>query len=354
MYRARPMVMGRLWGHKIATQLPIEDKDKALGIQAARGLAALGIMYFHSWIALVRFPEGSALQIPIWTKYGYLAVDFFFAISGYVICIVATKPNFNPLKFLIKRIFRIYPLWLLTLMLFAGMAMAWRAPMPTETIEHFLMSATLLPTQPLPFYGPGWSLQHEVAFYLLVAIVIPLGGLPALIAVLLATTIAAHTLAMPWYAAQLAIRHAEFLAGISAFLLAPRLARAGFWLPVIIGLAAIWLLIDRLGENFIAPGLFLLIVAFANLKSPPTSLITLGDASYSIYLLHMATFFVISAVTSKIILPWWFAEPVRFASIAVIVAASLLCWRWFELPINRYGASLASKNWSGKSTEGRG
>ncbi|MGY3234823.1 exopolysaccharide production protein ExoZ [Bradyrhizobium sp. USDA 4448] len=327
----------------ISIQLTTGKQDKALGIQAARALAAVGIMYFHSWIALIRFPQGSALQIPIWTKYGYLAVDFFFAISGYVICIVATKPHFNPLHFLIKRVFRIYPLWLLTLSGFAAMALAWRTPMPTETIENFLVSATLLPTQSLPFYGPGWSLQHEMAFYFLVAIVVPLGGLPALVAVLVATTIAVHTLDLPWYAAQLAVRHVEFLAGIAAFLLGPRMARLGFWLPTAVGFSLIWWFANYVGLDFIAPGLFFLVVAFANFKRPARWTIRLGDASYSIYLIHMATFFVISAITSRVFLPWWCAEAVRFGSMGVIIGASIVCWRWFEQRVNRYGAQLASK-----------
>ena len=86
--------------------------DKQAGIQVARAAAAVGILYFHSWVALVRFPEGRAYQIPIWTDYGYLAVDLFFAISGYVICLVVTKPQFRPVSFLVKRVFRLYPLWL--------------------------------------------------------------------------------------------------------------------------------------------------------------------------------------------------------------------------------------------------
>jgi exopolysaccharide production protein ExoZ len=158
-----------------------------------------GILYFHSWVALVRFPEGRAFQIPIWTDYGYLAVDLFFAISGYVICLVVTKPQFRPIPFLVKRAFRLYPLRLVTLTAFAVLALLWRDPTETETWRYFLYSATLLPTEALPFFNVGWSLQHEIAFYALAAMIVPIGGISGLVALLVASTIAAHAIEMPWY-----------------------------------------------------------------------------------------------------------------------------------------------------------
>ncbi|WP_256809013.1 acyltransferase [Bradyrhizobium sp. Bra64] len=317
-------------------------REKELGIQSARAVAALCIMYFHSWIALVRFPEGAAWQIPVLTKYGWLAVDFFFAISGYVICMVVTKPNFSPTSFLIKRVFRLYPLWLVTLTAFAGMVLVWREPTETETVNHFLLSATLLPTNPLPWYGPGWSLQHEMAFYVLAAVIVPFGGVSGLIAFLLATAVAAHIFPLPWYVSQIALRHPEFLAGILAFLLAPRLKVVGFIFPLTLGLLLLLALMNQFGQEFVAPALFFLVIAFVNLKSPPAVLVVIGDASYSIYLIHMATFFVVSSVTSKITLPWWFAEPLRFLTMAAIIGASFLCWKWFELPMTRYGSRVAT------------
>jgi peptidoglycan/LPS O-acetylase OafA/YrhL len=81
-------------------------------------------MYFHSWVALVRFPKNTALPLPILTDHGAFAVDLFFAISGFVICLVASKPGFSAGSFLIKRVFLLYPLWLVTLTMFAVFALA--------------------------------------------------------------------------------------------------------------------------------------------------------------------------------------------------------------------------------------
>jgi exopolysaccharide production protein ExoZ len=66
-------------------------QNKQVGIQVARAIAALSIVYFHSWVSIVRFPKGTAYQIPGLTTYGWFAVYLFFAISGYVICLVVSR-----------------------------------------------------------------------------------------------------------------------------------------------------------------------------------------------------------------------------------------------------------------------
>ena len=316
--------------------------DKQPGLQVARAVAALGILYFHSWVALVRFAEGRAYQIPIWTDYGYLAVDLFFAISGYVICLVVTKPLFSPIPFLIKRVFRLYPVWLVTLTIFAVLALLWRAPTETETWRYFVYSATLLPTKALPFYDVGWSLQHEIAFYVLAATIVPMAGVPALCAFLLASTIAAHTIEMPWYLSALALRHSEFLAGILVFILAPRLRSLGVIAPLLLGMGSLYALMTLAGYNYIAPAMFFLVLAFANLQSAPKWLVGLGDASYSIYLIHPIVFLIVSAGVSKLVeRPLWLAEPLRTAAMATIILLALISYRYIEKPFIRLGSSFA-------------
>ena len=58
--------------------------------------------------ALRAFPESAQMPIPPLKQWGYLGVIFFFAISGYVICLIAVRPSFSPLSFAIKRLFRLY------------------------------------------------------------------------------------------------------------------------------------------------------------------------------------------------------------------------------------------------------
>ncbi|WP_342737459.1 acyltransferase [Bradyrhizobium sp. B117] len=325
---------------------------KQEGIQAARAVAAIGILYFHSWVALVRFPEGRSFQIPIWTDYGGLAVDLFFAISGYVICLVVTKPQFSPVPFLIKRVFRLYPIWLITLTAFAALALLWRAPTVTETWGYFLYSATLLPTKDLPFYNVGWSLQHEMVFYLLAAVLVPLGGVQALAAFLVASSLAAYTVDMPWYLSSLALHHSEFLAGVLAYLLAPRLERFGVLAPLFVGVCLLWALMLFAGYIYIGPAMFFIVVAFANLRTVPQWAVALGDASYSIYLIHPIVFLVASAAASKLAArPLWLAEPLRAVSIGAIILLALASYRWLEKPTIRLGNIVAARSQARKQPQ---
>jgi exopolysaccharide production protein ExoZ len=87
------------------------DTSKNEGLQAARALAALSVAYFHSYIALRAFPDTAQIPIVPLKNWGYLGVDFFFAISGYVICLIASKPTFSPVPFAIKRVFRLFPMY---------------------------------------------------------------------------------------------------------------------------------------------------------------------------------------------------------------------------------------------------
>jgi exopolysaccharide production protein ExoZ len=133
----------------------LDVESKLQGLQVGRAVAAMTIVYFHSWVAITRFPKDTAYQIPGLTSYGHLAVDLFFAISGFVICLVVSRDTFNVQSFFIKRVFRLYPLWLLMLTIFAITAWRWRGLQPRENLEFFLYSASLLPTQELPFYNVG-------------------------------------------------------------------------------------------------------------------------------------------------------------------------------------------------------
>jgi exopolysaccharide production protein ExoZ len=94
---------------------------KLEGLQAARAIAALTVAYYHSYVAIrSAFPESAWLPIAPLKDWGFLGVNFFFAISGYVICLVASKPSFNLRSFTIKRQFRLYPMYWVTMAIVLG------------------------------------------------------------------------------------------------------------------------------------------------------------------------------------------------------------------------------------------
>lgn len=320
---------------------------KLPGLQIARAIAALSIVYFHSWTVLDRFPKGTAHPIPLLAEHGWLGVDLFFAISGYVICLVISKQPFGVRSFLVRRVFRVYPLWLLTLTLFAVLAWGWRGLLPRETFGFFAWSASLLPIENFPFYDIGWSLQHEMLFYLLSAAIAPIFGLWGLAAFLGLSTAAFHLISMPWFPGHFAMYHAEFLAGVLAFMLSPRW-RLRPWLALSIGAASLWFFIEDWGGRYYAPiALFFLIVGFAQIRLPAgrwlKAAVALGDASYSIYLIHPLVFMIVRGATMKVAGPGttWLEEPIRFGCFVLIIALALLSWRYFERPTIKLGNWIA-------------
>lgn len=322
----------------------MSHQEKLPGLQIARALAALSIVYFHSWTILDRFPKGTAHPIPTLEQYGWIGVDLFFAISGYVICLVVAKPTFSPIIFLIKRALRIYPIWILTLSAFAVLAWMWRGLQPTETLIWFLYSVTLLPTNGFPFYDIGWSLQHEMLFYVVACLIVPMAGVWGLAAFLALSTTAFHLLPLPWFPANFAMYHAEFLAGVLVFMIGGRY-RFGAAAPLVIGCALLWFFIVKFGGRYFFPiALFFLILGFVNIRSGrlATAISTLGDASYSMYLLHPIIFSIAKAFTLPIAAAMWAEEPIRFASFVVVIAAALASWHLFERPMMQIGARLSN------------
>jgi len=326
----------------------IAPSSRLPGIQMARAVAALSVVYFHSRAVLDPFPKDTAYSLAWLTNYGWLGVDLFFAISGYVICLVVSKSGVRPVPFIVRRVFRLYPLWLATLTLFATLVWLWRGLRPAETVGFYLYSATLLPTDGFPLYFVGWSLQHEMAFYLACAIIMPVVGIQGLVVFLAASTAAFHLINLPWFLSQLAQYHVDFLAGVLAF---TAIARLRFMGSTVLFLAGAALLLFSLhiwrGLAFVPIALFFLVAGAASI-SPSNNIVFraavgIGDSSYSLYLLHPLVLLAAKAATTTAILdrPLWIEEPIRFTSIAVIIVMSVLSWRYFERPVINLGNRIA-------------
>src|SRR5437762_2140189 len=88
-----------------------QDQSKNEGLQAGRALAALSVAYYHSYMLFNGWPQDYVFAIPGLKEHGYLGVNFFFAISGYVISSVCDKSGFSPREFFVKRFFRLYPVY---------------------------------------------------------------------------------------------------------------------------------------------------------------------------------------------------------------------------------------------------
>ncbi len=149
-----------------------------------RGVAALWVLCFH-----LSFVVGPLFHVnpdfPL-IREGYLGVDVFFILSGFILCHVYVSA-FQPylfrqhVHFLLVRLVRIYPLHLLMLVAFA--LAVWLVPAPPDlgkfpnyTLHGFFISAFLLQNwcrYPLIWNAPAWSLSAEwLAYMILPALLI--------------------------------------------------------------------------------------------------------------------------------------------------------------------------------------
>jgi peptidoglycan/LPS O-acetylase OafA/YrhL len=134
-------------------------------LDAMRGIAAILVVLYH-------FNGHGSRPVPG----GYLAVDFFFALSGFVLAQAYERPLRHGLAvrdFMMRRIVRLYPMFILGVGLAAGKAMAQIAgdvpnAMTSTQVVGVLMTEALMLPSPIgngslfPLNGPAWSLFLEL------------------------------------------------------------------------------------------------------------------------------------------------------------------------------------------------
>lgn len=321
--------------------------SKNKGLQAGRAIAALSVAYFHSYVSQRGFPDAASNPIPFFKEWGFLGVNLFFAISGYVICLVVEKKPFSLGIFAVKRAFRLYPMYWIVMAVVAIMIPFGKYE--PQSVSHFLYSMTLLPQQGSPAYDFSWTLEREAVFYLLAAIAIPIAGPIGLAGLLVLLTGLGVHYDNPWSFHLASTQQADFLSGVIAYLVSGRrkISRSISLLSIAFGVVT--LCFTRTHDFIFAPTLCLWFVLFGtvNIELPWEArpfrwFIAAGDASYSIYLLHYLVFFWAYWLSANLWrpLPNWLCEPWRFGSILVCCLISQLTWRLIEKPFIRLGNRL--------------
>lgn len=128
-------------------------------IEGLRGFAALLVMTTH-YVPMLRSELG------LW-GFASTGVDLFFVLSGYVFAPYLFGKTLRLAPHLIRRFFRLYPLYLCALLLYVGLhlpaASAW-----DHFVAHLLMAHTFSSLDVAYFYNAAfWSLPPEVEYYLL-------------------------------------------------------------------------------------------------------------------------------------------------------------------------------------------
>jgi len=151
---------------------------KIANIQIMRGIAALAVTFFH--VAGTQEKEGLIGWVfSPFIGWGSWGVDLFFIISGYVMAISLSNSNDTAAHFLLKRLIRIYPLYLILTALYCLIAITSPKLFSNFTLNPEWLLASLTLTSGFggfgePILGQGWTLEFEALFYLLIAVVLVL------------------------------------------------------------------------------------------------------------------------------------------------------------------------------------
>ncbi len=148
----------------IAKAFREDRKDvRMVGIDLLRGLCAAAVMMFH---LLFLFPYSGAvpwgMTAPHITQYGYLGVEVFFMISGFVISMSAEGKTRR--QFLASRLARILPtFWICLGITIFVMACVGRLPPTAQIAANLFVGAVFFGSKYID--GSYWSLTVEILFY---------------------------------------------------------------------------------------------------------------------------------------------------------------------------------------------
>ena len=132
--------------------------------------------YFGQWELVEQLPAGSAtaataLPTNNWFHSGWVGVEIFFVISGYVIALSAT--NSTAVDFARRRFLRLWPGALICASLSALVLLIVGVPLETIAPRYWASAAMWLWAEQIdPVY---WTLQVECIFYALVTLLLAIG-----------------------------------------------------------------------------------------------------------------------------------------------------------------------------------
>lgn len=304
-------------------------REKLLGVQYLRAIAALMVAYFHLTLQIPAYTAALAAHRVIDTRYFTGAVPVFFVISGFVMYVSGIDGS--PGKFALRRLARIVPLyWFLTAAIIALAVLKPGFLHHTSLAPAHIAASFLFVPAGFPILVPGWSLNYEMAFYAIFALALFAPRPMRLAAMLIG--IGVLSLAGTRYASGL-------LALFAAGLILGRFYRLGKirlprWMATAMILGGSYALIGTACPEWvrsdIAPASIVLgVISFDTAGLTPSWpwLLALGDASYSIYLVHPFAFDIVAKV-------WRGHNALLFAavSLALAIVMALCTYRLIEKP----------------------
>ncbi|WP_298165855.1 acyltransferase [Novosphingobium sp.] len=344
-------------------------------LDLSRLLAACAVLFWHYQHFFVppvdyQFHVNRAKVSPLYQElwwlfdYGHVAVQYFWAVSGFVFAHVYLADSGARGRFWLARVARLWPLHLLTLGLVAMMQAAYNGLNGTEFIyhhqdaKHFVLSLGLAHywgwQADQSFNGPSWSLSTEILAYAAFWLLLP--GLRRSPTVL-ALTAAAMALTLfflkapdgpvltciGYFFGGAAVYGAALKGGLRTGVLAA--------LAALLALAALWLGLKlHWGDAATLAGTFAALLAVLAIDTADRAdrlavARHLGDASYGVYLWHFPI-----QLALVLLIDWALGSRgiVRQPAFLLFflgtsVLAGFASHRWIERPAQRLVLKLAGK-----------
>lgn len=148
-------------------------------LDVVRFCAVLMVLLFHYTFNGIVNGKITSIEQLSWlvgiTKYGYLGVELFFMISGYVIFFSAQSGSAS--KFAVSRAVRLYPAYWFAVLFTALIAGLWGGDLMTVTPLMVVVNLTMLQSfVGVPDVdGAYWTLAYEIRFYAAVFLVLLMG-----------------------------------------------------------------------------------------------------------------------------------------------------------------------------------
>jgi peptidoglycan/LPS O-acetylase OafA/YrhL len=329
--------------------------DRLYDIDGLRLLAALCVVLFHytfSGWAGGTSPVAFAAESS-WSKYGYLGVDLFFMVSGFVVLMSAWGRS--PRSFLVSRAVRLYPAYWVGIAITAVVTVTLGQGLFQVSLPQVLANLTMFQAAPdiANVDVVYWTLWVELRFYLVILLFtwigMTRGRLMAGLWGWLGLTFAVEAGVLPGFAdliVQSEFSH-YFIAGMALFMLyrfglTPQIA---LLVPACLGNAVFRAIgyADAVGERYavsyshaVITALVVVIFLVMTLVALRVTqrlarpwLVTAGALTYPLYLVHAHVGFVVfnrvGAAVDKYVL--------LFGLILVMLGVAYLVHRFVERPL---------------------
>ena len=363
----------------LSTDVFPNEKPHYYVLDGLRGVAAMAVVWFHIFEA---FASSHLDQI---INHGYLAVDFFFILSGFVIAYAYDDrwKTMSGFEFIKRRLIRLHPMvvigaliggaifytqgcefWDVSLITFSSLIFA-------TFLNVFLFPASTSMEirgvgEMYPLNGPSWSLFFEYIGNILYALVLRLLPTAALIAVIVLAgcglgyyamfgpdgdICAGFSMTQPGFLAGFLRMLFSFSAGLLLFrIFKPIKIKGSFWIcsAVILTLMAIpriggaeYLWVNGLYDTICFAVIFPLVVyigACGKAESPMMKKMCnfLGNISYPLYMVHYPFIYLYFAWVKNENLTIVESLPGAVAVFIGSIILAYICLRCYDIPVRKF------------------